>query len=68
MVEKGKEMADLLKVMERECLHSEHAALCFLAAKRKARKANKANRAAKQSEKRNGPDVREDIIPPSNAG
>lgn len=28
-------MADLLKVMERECLHSEHAAQCFLEAKRR---------------------------------
>lgn len=28
-------MADLLKVMERECLHSEHAAQCFLDARRR---------------------------------
>lgn len=28
-------MADLFKVMERECLHSEHAAQCFLEAKRR---------------------------------
>ena len=43
-------MADLFKVMERECLHSEHAAQCFIDAKRKARKADKANRALEQSE------------------
>lgn len=30
-------MADLSKVMEREGLHSEHAALCFLEAKRRER-------------------------------
>lgn len=30
-------MADLLKVMEREMLHSEHAAECFLAASRRQR-------------------------------
>lgn len=28
-------MADLLKVMEREMLHSEHAARCFIEAKRR---------------------------------
>ena len=35
-------MVDLFKVMERECLHSEHAAQCFIEAKRRdnARKAN----------------------------
>lgn len=43
-------MVDLFKVMERECLHSEHAAQCFISAKRKARKADKANRALEQSE------------------
>jgi len=31
-------MADLYKVMERECLHSEHAAQCFLDAKRRDKK------------------------------
>lgn len=31
-------MVDLFKVMERECLHSEHAAQCFLDAKRRVNK------------------------------
>lgn len=34
-------MADLLKVMEREMLHSEHAAQCFLEAKRRDRARSK---------------------------
>jgi len=35
-------MADLYKVMEREMLHSEHAAQCFLDAKRRTNAAKKA--------------------------
>jgi len=34
-------MTDLLKVMEREMLHSEHAAQCFLEAKRRDRARSK---------------------------
>jgi hypothetical protein len=34
-------MADLLKVMQREMLHSEHAAQCFLEAKRRDRARSK---------------------------
>lgn len=42
-------MADLLKVMEREMLCSEHAAQCFLEAKRRDIARQKARRAAANS-------------------
>lgn len=53
-------MADLLRVMEREQLHSEHAALCWLDAKRKARQATKA--AALRSDSKNHPGVRDNSV------
>lgn len=40
-------MTNLLKVMERECLHSEHAAQCFLNAKRRENKRMKNERETK---------------------
>ena len=42
-------MADLLKVMEREMLHSEHAAQCFLAAGRRQRAAKKLEEEGKKA-------------------
>ncbi len=55
-------MADLLKVMEREMLHSEHAARCFIEAKRR----DTALREAKQLQQQGVP-MTEDIKPPVRA-
>lgn len=48
-------MIDLSKVMQRECLHSEHAARCFVEAKR--RDIAKAKKLKVKTEKRHNAEV-----------